>query len=242
MRAPGPLLASGRDSDIFEYGPHHVLRRSRSEGRSQLLESRTMEYLLAQGYPVPVVLEIDATGRDLVMERVDGVTMVEAVKRAPWSLGRRARELAELHQRLHLIEPPEFLGAAPVGHGSVLVHMDLHPLNVLVGNDGPVVIDWTGAARGAADVDVAIAWELMSVGQLPVGRLEALLVGAARGALVRSFLACFDREALVERVRAVVAWKVEDPHMSSTEVAAMWALVSREETARPRRGAGAGAP
>src|ERR1700722_10388813 len=41
---PGPLVASGRDSDIFEYGPDLVLRRSR-EGRSMLQEGRIMEYV-----------------------------------------------------------------------------------------------------------------------------------------------------------------------------------------------------
>ncbi len=30
IREPGPLLASGRDSEIFDYGPGLVLRRSRN--------------------------------------------------------------------------------------------------------------------------------------------------------------------------------------------------------------------
>jgi aminoglycoside phosphotransferase (APT) family kinase protein len=198
-----------------------------------------MEYVLAHGYPVPEVLEVDAAGRDLVMERIQGVTMVDSVKRAPWTLGRRARELADLHDRLHAIDVPDFLKSAPIGHGSALVHMDLHPLNVLITPRGPVVIDWTGAARGDPAVDVVVAWVLMAVGQVPVGRLEALLVGAARGALVRSFVSCFDRATLAERVREVVSWKVKDPHMSDAEVAAMWELVAREETSSPAAGTGA---
>jgi hypothetical protein len=44
---------------------------------------------------------------------------------------------------------------------------------------------------------------------------------------VRSFLACFDRTALTARLRDVVAWKVQDPHMSDSEVAAMWRLTER---------------
>lgn len=106
--------------------------------------------------------------------------------------------------------------------------MDLHPLNVLVGPRGPVVIDWTGAARGDPAVDVVVAWVLMSTGQAPVSRLEAMLIRAARGLLVRSFLRCFDRRALAATMRDVVTWKVQDPHMSHTEVAAMWRLVERE--------------
>ena len=187
-----------------------------------------MEYLRSQGYPVPEVIEIDATGRDLVMERVDGVTMVDSIAKAPWTLRRRARQLASLHQQLHALESPDFLRAAPVGHGGALVHMDLHPLNVLVGAHGPVVIDWTGAARGDPAVDVVVAWVLMATGQVPVGGLEAVLIRAARGLLVRSFLTCFDRRALAAKMRDVVSWKVQDPNMSNTEVAAMWRLVERD--------------
>jgi aminoglycoside phosphotransferase (APT) family kinase protein len=199
-----------------------------------------MEYLRAQGYPVPEVLEIDASGRDLVMERIDGVTMVDSVKRAPWTLRRRARELAALHRRLHVIEAPDFLRGAPVGHGSALVHMDLHPLNVLVGARGPVVIDWARAACGDPSVDVVIAWVLMSVGQVPVGRLEARLVGAARGALVRSFVACFDQPTLAGHLRDVVSWKVQDPHMTDTEVAAMWEMAERADRSSSARSNEAG--
>jgi aminoglycoside phosphotransferase (APT) family kinase protein len=201
-----------------------------------------MEYLSAQGYPVPEVLEVDASGRDMVMERIRGVTMVESVKRAPWTLGRRARELAELHNRLHVIDAPDFLRIAPIGHGTALVHLDLHPLNVLIGPRGPVVIDWTNAARGDPVVDVVVAWVLMAAGQVPTGRLEGLLTGAARGVLVRSFVACFDPSSLAAHAREVVTWKVRDPHMSTVEIAAMWKLVARAEGQSAATRTQAGAP
>ena len=41
MTEPGPLLASGRDADIFEYGSGLVLRRTRT-GRSLEAEARVM--------------------------------------------------------------------------------------------------------------------------------------------------------------------------------------------------------
>jgi hypothetical protein len=61
----GRLLASGRDDDIFEYGPNSVLRRSRVS-RSLELEARTMDYLAAHGYPVPAVEDLIDDGRCLV--------------------------------------------------------------------------------------------------------------------------------------------------------------------------------
>lgn len=228
MREPGPLLAAGRDADVFEYGTGAVLRRSR-EGRSLLVEARILEFLHAHGYPVPRVIEVSDDGADLVMERVDGPTMVDQVGHRPWTLRRAARQLAELHRRLHELEAPPFLPAAPVGTGSRLLHMDLHPLNVMMSADGPIVIDWTGARAGDPNVDVTMAWVLMAAGELPGGRLQSRLVGLARARLVADFVACFDRAALVEQLRDVVAHKAKDPHMSPREVATMWALVAREE-------------
>jgi hypothetical protein len=69
VKLPGDLVASGRDSDIFEYGPGLVLRRSRNR-RSMVLEAQIMEYLRGQGYPVPAVHTISEDGTDLVMERI----------------------------------------------------------------------------------------------------------------------------------------------------------------------------
>src|SRR5580704_8696061 len=82
MREPGTLLASGRDSDIFDYGETMVLRRSR-RGRSMREEARIMEYARAHGYPVPAVSEVSDDGTDLVMQRVDGPVMLAAIARRP---------------------------------------------------------------------------------------------------------------------------------------------------------------
>ena len=176
MRAPGPVLASGRDADIFEYGPGLVLRRSR-DGRSMAHEARTMEYLRGQGYPVPGVEELSDDGGDLVMERVDGPSMVEALARSPWTVRRQGAVLADLHRQLHDVPQPEFLGPAPIGHGDRVLHLDLHPLNVIMGPKGPVVIDWTNACLGDPDVDVALAWVLMSAGEIPRGRVMQKVLG-----------------------------------------------------------------
>ena len=69
-----------------------------------------------------------------------------------WPAGRGgprgiARVLAALHDRLHQITAPEGL-RRPFGTGERIVHLDLHPLNVMLTAGGPVVIDWTNAADG----------------------------------------------------------------------------------------------
>jgi aminoglycoside phosphotransferase (APT) family kinase protein len=226
VKAPGPLLSSGRDADIFEYGEGLVLRRSR-KGRSMAEEARTMAYLHQQGYPVPAVEELSDDGTELVMERIEGRSMVDAIARSPWSVRRLAKTLAELHARLHEITAPRFLGPAPVGAGDRIVHMDLHPLNVMIGPKGAVVIDWSNAGAGDPRVDVGLAWVLMAAGQVPGGRVMATLLGWGRALLVNGFVSQFDREDVSGVLRPVVEWKVKDPHMSEAEVAAMWTVVQR---------------
>src|SRR5579862_6664664 len=100
MNEPGPLLASGRDADIFEYGPGLVLRRSRA-GRSMAEEARIMEHLRSQGYPVPAVEEVSDDGEDMVIERIEGDDMVAMMTKRPWTIARQGRVLADLHRRLH---------------------------------------------------------------------------------------------------------------------------------------------
>jgi aminoglycoside phosphotransferase (APT) family kinase protein len=231
MREPGPLLASGRDADIFEYGPGLVLRRART-GRSLAHEARVMEYARAQGFPVPAVEELSHDGADMVMERLDGMDMVAVLAKRPWTVTTKGRVLAELHHRLHEIDAPVWLSPSPVGPGDRLLHLDLHPLNVMITSKGPMVIDWTGACGGEPQVDVALAWVLLTAGAIPGGRLVSRVLGAGRALLVHAFLASFDRTDVARHLEDVVAWKVSDPHMSAGEQARMWDLVRKES---PRR-------
>jgi len=102
VRTLGPLLASGRDADIFECGPGLVLRRARS-GRSMVAEAQTMEYARSHGYPVPAVEEVGEDGSELVMERIYGSSMVDFMSKRPWTIRHQGAVLADLHRRLHKI-------------------------------------------------------------------------------------------------------------------------------------------
>jgi phosphotransferase family enzyme len=225
MREPGPLIASGRDADIFDYGPGLVLRRSRS-GRSLTGEAQAMVYARDLGYPVPAVDKVSEDGTDLVMERVEGPSMVGIIARQPWTVRRQGRSLAGLHHRLHEIRAPEWLSDAPCGSGDRLVHLDLHPLNVIVSRKGPVVIDWSGASRGDGDVDAALAWILMACGGIPFGKIRAALLGWGRALLVNAFLSACDLTALRQALLTAVGWKLLDRNMTESERSAMRRLVA----------------
>jgi aminoglycoside phosphotransferase (APT) family kinase protein len=217
-------LASGRDADIFEYGPGLVLRRSR-EGRSMVREARIMEHVRAQGFPVPAVEEVSDDGLELVMERIEGADMVATMSKRPWTIRHQGRVLADLHTRLHELEAPDWIGDAPVGTGSRMLHLDLHPLNVMIGPKGPVVIDWTNARKGDPAVDVAVAWILLEAGDVSAGKLIGAILARARASLVKSFLRSFDMDEVKFRLHDVVTWKVSDAHLSAVEQARMWDLV-----------------
>lgn len=143
-----PLLASGRDADVFLLGRDRVLRRYR-DGSDASDEATLMRYVAGHGYPVPAVHRAD--GPDLVMERLDGPTLMDAVRSGDLGAVQGARVLADLHDRLHRL--PARPGAPD---GARVVHLDLHPENVMVAARGPVVIDWRNARDGDPELDVAL--------------------------------------------------------------------------------------
>jgi Ser/Thr protein kinase RdoA (MazF antagonist) len=145
VEPPGPLLAQGRASDVYALSEHQVLRRYRS-GRDAGHDAEIMRHVAAHGFPVPQAEH--AGGPDLLMERLHGPTLLQALAAGEVSLHDGARVLADLHARLHAI---------PARAGEVVVHLDLHPGNVIVSEQrGPVLIDWANARGGAAALDVAV--------------------------------------------------------------------------------------
>jgi tRNA A-37 threonylcarbamoyl transferase component Bud32 len=208
----GPKIAEGRDSEIYDHGPGKVMRVARKR-RSLIEEAEVMTYVRSKGYPVPTVY--DAGEGYLVMDRLQGPTMLDDA--VPFRIGRNARLLASLHDRLHRIPAPSWMTrTAPVA-GDRVVHCDLHPLNVLITSDGPVVIDWSNASRGDPAFDVADTWALFACADPPLRRIEALLAPVARKLFLRSFLEPLDRRAARAAIPAAVAHRLTDRHMSDHE-------------------------
>ena len=157
-------------------------------------EAAVMEHARAHGFPVPDVLEVldDA----LILERIEGPTMLADLRRGPWRIVRHAQTLAELHARLHQI-PFE---------GEYLLHLDLHPNNVLLSDRGPVVIDWTNARAGDPALDIALTWVI------------GFTSGGLRGrAFSRLFLRHVDREAAREALPDAVVFRLADPNVTDAE-------------------------
>jgi aminoglycoside phosphotransferase (APT) family kinase protein len=209
---PGPLVGRGRAADVYDIGGGRVLRRYRTE-RDCTGEARVHAHLRAHGFPVPEVHE--AGGRDMVMDRIEGIEQIDDLKRRPWRVAAHGRLLADLHRRLDDVPPLD---------GGAVVHGDLHPGNVLLSPDGPVVIDWSNAGPGDRAADVATTWMLLATGVPPGGRLELAAAAVLRRLLLRAFLGGVDVDAARQRLPEVCDRRLDDPNLLPEEVAAVRAL------------------
>ncbi|TCC22153.1 phosphotransferase [Kribbella speibonae] len=147
LPADAEPFAFGRDADIYSIDDDWVLRRYRN-GHPVRDEADFMRHVARHGYPVPAVREVE--GADMVLQRLDGPTLGDAAIAGDLSATEIGLIHADLHRRLQAIPAPS---GTP---GRVVVHGDLHPLNVMSTADGPVVIDWRNAEEGAPEFDVAM--------------------------------------------------------------------------------------
>ena len=207
----GPLIGAGRAADVYAIGVDKVLRRYRTPFDVQA-EAEMMRHVGRAGYPVPAIY--DAEGPDLVMERLYGRSMLADLGRRPWLARRHARTLADLHNRLHQIAAPP--GKA-VGSDDTVLHLDLHPANVMLTTRGPVVIDWSNARSGPAGADVAMTYLLMASSEVDDFPLPVrAAVGALRGAFIRHFLLAA-RDDPAPHIARVARQRMTDPNVRPSE-------------------------
>ncbi len=165
-----------------------------------------MAYVAQHGFPVPGVYEAD--GADLVMERLDGPTMTQALAASELDIQAGGELLAELHSRLHALPP--HLSNDP--HDRIL-HLDLHPENIMLTARGPVVIDWRNATEGPPDLDVALSALILA--EVAVDEAHEMAAGAAL--LLSAFLQHAGGDPLRMLERAVKKRRA-DPALSGDEV------------------------
>jgi Ser/Thr protein kinase RdoA (MazF antagonist) len=215
------LIASGRDADVFDLGDGRVLRRHK-DGRPATKQAELLRYAAAHGYPVPVLH--DANGPDLVLERLDGPEMQQVLR--PWNVVRNARILADLHRRLHEVPPMPGLESA-FGEPQALLHLDLHPRNVLLTSRGPVVIDWANAANGPGQADVALMYVIGKTSRIDGPFLMAAVLGVLRDRFLDAFLAGAADEGYARVLPSVAEWRKRDRNVTADERAAIDRLLAR---------------
>ena len=203
MHLPPPF-ASGRDADVYALDGERVLRRYRAGGDVSA-EAKVMTHVAEHGYPVVRVFA--AAGSDLVLERLAGPTMLEALASAQLAVGDAARSLADLLSQLRAI---------PGVHSPAdrIVHLDLHPENVVLTPRGPVVIDWRNARDGAPDLDSAMS--ALIIAQVAVDAAHPMRELARR--LLVDLVGCMG-EPPTRELDAALARRRRDPGQRPDEVA-----------------------
>jgi aminoglycoside phosphotransferase (APT) family kinase protein len=191
---------------VYEIDEAWVLRREREGGGDTAGEGAVMEHVHAHGYPVP---RVRPTGSrtDLVMERLPGPTMLQACLAGTLDLTEAGSILARLLRHLQTL--PALRSTDPAVR---VLHLDLHPENVILTPDGPRVIDWSNTEEGDPALDWAASAVILAQAAVAGDRLS----GPAR-TMLTALLAgpCpLTRPALAEALRRRSA----NPTMSRSEV------------------------
>lgn len=192
------LLATGRDADVFALGHDRVLRRYR-EGGDVTVEAAVMNHVAGHGFPVPTVYE--AAGPDLVMTRLPGPTMLSALRAGELDAAAAGRTLADLHHRLRRV--PARVSRDPAVR---VLHLDLHPDNVILTPDGPVVIDWRNTREGPPDLDAAMTALILA---------QVAVAGGPARTVLAAFTASVDG---VTRLDEALAIRRADANLTRAEV------------------------
>lgn len=164
------LIVRGRNADVYLMNDTQVLRRLHT-GALTYPNIDLLRHLNSLGYPTARIIEADGT--DLILERLHGPNLLQALDAGEVSMSQGVRILLDLHSSLHALPLPPIpavrLNSPPGTAGTVarvpaptvprsgtsMLHLDLHPGNVLLTADGPRVIDWESARLGSAGVDLA---------------------------------------------------------------------------------------
>ncbi|MFJ8041478.1 phosphotransferase [Kitasatospora sp. NPDC096147] len=202
----GELIGAGRTADVYALDGEWVLRRYRDGGDARA-EAALMAYLAGHGYPVPPVRP-GGTPQELVLGRLTGPTMAEALLAGTLGGPAAGAMLAGLLRALHAVPPRS-------SSGGRLLHLDLHPENVFLTPDGPVVIDWATAQEGPPGLDTAMSALILA---------QTALTVPALGEAIHPILRALVRELggtdgmLLDRARVR---RAADPMLSAAETAVL---------------------
>jgi aminoglycoside phosphotransferase (APT) family kinase protein len=193
----GDLIGKGRTAEIFAWGDRQALKlffdwcpAAWAEEEAELTKA-----VHDAGVPAPDVGDlIQVEGRwGLILERIEGPSMLHELRSKPSEYAPMARLLADLQAAMHAHQvpglpsykqslrsaiiraaalPPHLKQAAlqaldKLPDGTALCHGDFHPDNVILSPHGPMILDWTAAVTGSPLADAARTSLLLGSGQLP---------------------------------------------------------------------------
>jgi Phosphotransferase enzyme family len=166
----GSLRALGGNSGSAWGAGDRVLR----VGRPAVIDAELAASSAAAAVvPVPAVLDRADAGdaSAVLLAMLPGQPMAQFARRRPELARAAGQACGTVHALLAGVPAPAGLRAVPgpdrgtpAGRPRVL-HLDLHPLNILAGASGEVtgVLDWANAAAGDPDLDRARTWTILTL-------------------------------------------------------------------------------
>ncbi len=218
MAELGPLLGRGYIAEVFAYGEGKAIKLFFDEDSEQdaKLEARVTNAALECGIVVPRVWDVvKVNGRaGIVMERIEGESMLEWGTVFPWRIYTGAKMMARMHTDMHSktseqmpdlrdklrngIENAEGVSEdvrvralerlAGLPDGDSICHGDFHPDNIMMSKAGPVIIDWQDGVIGRPSADIARTVVLVESGVPLVGVIRRAVVGVARNIFLSLYL------------------------------------------------------
>jgi aminoglycoside phosphotransferase (APT) family kinase protein len=236
----GALIGAGRTADVYAWGGDRILKLFQAWMPADSVEGEFTITRLAReaGLPVPAAEElVEVDGRPgIIFERVHGPSMLQVLEKQPGKVLSIARQLAELHVRMHagiLPEGPDgqhqqiergvawakgltdgekqaildILARLP--KGNAVCHGDFHPDNILITGNGPVIIDWMTGTRGNPLGDVSRTVLLIQAGGLPprIPFLVGVSMNALRRVIVSAYLKHY-RQLHPASLEEIASWKL----------------------------------
>ena len=208
LRAP---IGSGRTAEIYAWEPGRALKLFRPEHARDVEEEYAATRLVGEsGAPAPEIFGIEEVEArpGIVMERVEGESLMTLMVRKPWRARGYSRLLAEMQWELHQLRAEglrdqketlrhdiergvalseaeraavlDLLDRLPAGDR--LCHWDFHPDNIIMAPRGPVIIDWITAQAGNPVADFGRTTVLFAAATLPdyMSRWKTALLERAR--------------------------------------------------------------
>jgi len=233
---PSGPIASGRTADVYAVGDEKVVKLLKAGWPTELLhwEALKTDAVHAAGIPSPAVFEeIEVAGRrGVLFERIDGLSMLDTAFTQPDRAVELAEQLATLHAATLTTSIPELpdikdgLAASIAAtdlptrqrvaatdsllglpDGTATLHSDFHPGNVMLADQGAVIIDWANAARGDPAADIARSLLMMT----PAGASEVADITSELERVIVAFADAYRQRVLqLVDVQAadVEAWRL----------------------------------
>lgn len=155
-------------------------------------EAAAMSTAAAAGLPVPRV-HVAGSWQErpaLLLDWCPGRTMADELRARPWRAWSLGLQLGQIQAAIHALPPPADVGDDPdawrdiagpdaplraclerlPSRETALLHLDYHPLNVLVDRGGvSAVLDWANARPGDPRADLARTVSILRLAPLPAG-------------------------------------------------------------------------